>query len=190
MAVTPRTTAASTAEQWIRYAIVAVFVAGVRRRNPGAVANAAVSLAVSYLPGTIERRYGVEFRPWQRVYAVTAMFTHSLGMLGPYDDMWWWDHLTHAHTATLLGGLVHAGARRRGFDPRPRVIAAVVVCGTLWELVEYAIHAVARRLGVEPILVSYGRRDTALDLLFNLVGALLVLVLGDPLLRNFTRGDD
>ncbi|WP_255170272.1 hypothetical protein [Natrononativus amylolyticus] len=190
MTTDTRAAIARRLERALRFAIGAVFVAGVRRRNPGAVVNAAVSFGLSFLPGLLERRYGVEFRPWQRVYAVTALFTHAVGMLGPYDDTWWWDHLTHVHSASVLGGLAHAAARRRGRDPRRCTLAAVVVGGVCWEVVEYVIHAVARRLGVEPILVSYGRRDTVLDLFFNAVGALLVLVFGESLLRNLARDDD
>ncbi|MFC4541381.1 hypothetical protein ACFO5R_05515 [Halosolutus amylolyticus] len=173
-------------ERGLRCSILAVFVAGCRRRDPAAIVNALVSLAATYLPGFVERWYDVEFHPWQRVYAETAMVTHAAGMLGPYDDVWWWDHLTHTHSATLLGGLTYVVSRRRDRDPRPRVIAVVVCAGILWEVVEYVIHATADRLGLEPVLVSYGKRDTALDLVFNLVGALLVLAFGDRVLENLT----
>ncbi|PSP80219.1 hypothetical protein BRC81_03230 [Halobacteriales archaeon QS_1_68_20] len=181
----PRTTVTREAERGIRYGLLAVLVVGLRRRDPGAVVNAVVALAVTYLPGVVERRYDVEFRPWQRVYAQGAMLTHALGMLGPYDDVWWWDHVTHTHSATLVGGLVHAVARRNDRDPRPRVLAAVVGGGVLWELVEYVVHHTADRLGIEPVLVSYGKVDTALDLVFNALGALVVLAWGDRLLGNF-----
>jgi len=176
---------AREAERGIRYGIVAVFVVGLRRRNLGAVVNAVAALVLSYLPGVAERLFDVELQAWQRLYTVTALLNHAVGMLGPYEEVWWWDHLTHAHSASVLGGVVHALARRRGRDPRPRVLAVVVGLGVLWELVEYVIHAAFRRVGLEPILVPYGRRDTLFDLLFDLVGALLVLALGDRLLDNF-----
>ncbi|POG56186.1 hypothetical protein [Haloferax marisrubri] len=173
----------------IRYAIVVVFLAGLRRRNPAAMVNAVFGLAGTYLPDAVERLAGVEFRPWQRVYVESAMLTHSVGMLGPYDDVWWWDHLTHAHSATILGGVVHVLSRRRGRDPSTRVLAAVVCAGLLWELAEYAIHRGADALGIDPVLVSYGRVDTALDLVFNLVGAALVVLFGDRALTNLVPED-
>ncbi|SFS95738.1 hypothetical protein [Halostagnicola kamekurae] len=173
-------------ERGIRYALVSVLIAGVRRRNPGAVVNAAVAAIGTYLPDVVERVFDVELRPWQRLYVDTAMITHAVGMLGPYDEVWWWDHLTHTHSATILGGAVFAISRRRGSDPRPRVIAAVAALGLLWELLEYAIHVVARRAGVEPILVTYGAKDTALDLIFDLVGAFLVLAFGDRILGDLS----
>ncbi len=185
MSRSSETTLGSVVERAIRYGIVAVFGEGFRRRNPGAVVNAVFALAATYLPDAVERLYGVEFRAWQRVYAGGAMLAHAVGMLGPYDDTWWWDHVTHTLSATLLAGFVHAAADRQGRDPTPRVLAVVVVAGLFWELLEYLIHAASRRIGIEPILVSYSRKDTLLDLAFNMAGATLVLVFGDRLLRNF-----
>ncbi|WP_137287376.1 hypothetical protein [Halorussus salinisoli] len=187
MSRTTWTAVARTVERGIRCGLVAVFGEGFRRRDPGAIVNAVFALAATYLPDLVERWYDVEFRPWQRVYAGIAMLAHAVGMLGPYDDTWWWDHVTHTLSATLFGGVVHAAARRRGRDPTPRVLAAIVCVGLVWELLEYAIHAVSRRLGIEPLLVHYSAKDTLLDLAFNLVGALLVLAFGDRLLGNFTR---
>lgn len=190
MATTMRRSVAEALVRGIRYSLLVVLAAGVRRRNPGAVVNAGVAFAASFLPGVLERRYDVTFRPWQRLYAVAALLTHAVGMLGPYDDVGWWDHLTHVHSASILGAMAHVAARRRGRDPRVVVLVTVTVVGVLWELLEYAIHAIARRFELEPILISYGKRDTVLDLVFNLIGALLVLAFGDRLLRNFSRKTD
>ena len=181
------------AEHGIRYAIIAVLIIGFCQRRWRAVVNAIITIAATYLPGVIEDHYDVEFLPWQRVYAATAMFTHAAGMLGPYEDedtWWWWDNLTHTHSATLLAGLVHAAARRRSRDPRPRVLAAVVCLGILWEFTEYTIHTAANRFGFEPVLVPFGKKDTLFDLCFNTLGALLVLAFGDRFLRNFIQRSD
>ena len=172
-----------------RYALLGVLVAGIRRRDPGAVVNAVATLVATAVPSAIERRYDVEFRPWQRLYLNTGMLAHAVGMLGPYDEVWWWDHLTHTYSSTLLGGAIHVAARRRGRDPRPRVLAGVLVVGLLWEVMEYAIHRVSRAVGLEPLLVSYGPEDTLMDLVFDLVGALLVLLLADRLLPGGTDPD-
>ncbi|SER86273.1 hypothetical protein [Natrinema salaciae] len=172
-------TAGRRTARGIRYALLAIFAVGVRRRDPGAAVNAVIAVIGTYLPDLAERAYGIELRPWQRAYVDIAMITHAIGMLGPYDDVWWWDHLTHAHSSSILGGAVFAISRRRGRDPGPRVVAAVACLGLLWEVVEYTIHATAKRLGFEPILVTYGPKDTLLDIGFNLLGAVLVLAFGD-----------
>ncbi|ACV49490.1 hypothetical protein [Halomicrobium mukohataei] len=176
-------------ERTIRYGLVAVFVLGLRRRDPGTVVNAAVGVIGTYLTEFVERTCGVKLQPWHHLYVDTAMITHAVGMLGPYDDIQWWDHVTHIHSATILGGAVFAICRRTGRDPGPRVVAAVACGGLLWELVEYAIHVGADQIGVEPVLVNYGKRDTLLDLLFDLVGAVLVLALGDRVLGDLATAD-
>ena len=184
------TSVAQKSERGIKGALLAVFVEGFRRRSPGAIVNAILMFAATYLPGIIERLFDVEFRPWQRVYTEIAMLAHVVGMLGPYDDTWWWDHVTHVLSATLLGGFVHATAHRHGRDSQRCVLAAIVGGGLLWESTEYAIQQLSDHLGIKPVLVYYGPRDTLGDLFFNLLGALLVLLFGDRLLRNFTGDVD
>ena len=183
------TTVLGEAGRAVRYAILGVLVSGVRRRDPSAVVNATVSFCATYLPVVVEWRYDVEFRPWQRLYLSVGMLTHAVGMLGPYDDTWWWDHVTHTHSSTLVGGLIHVVARRGGRDPRSRVLGGVLVAGVLWEIMEYVIHGVSRRVGLEPLLVPYGAEDTLQDLFFDLLGALLVLAFANRLLSNLVRDD-
>ena len=173
-------------ERSIRYGLVAVLLVGLRRRDLPAVVNALGGLLASALPSVIEHWYDVEFEPWQRLYTSSATLTHAVGMLGPYEDVWWWDHVTHAHSSSIFASIVYTHARHRDRDPAPRVVAAVTVVGVLWEAAEYVIHRGARLVGLEPILVPYGKRDMLLDLCFNLLGATLVLAFGDRLLRNFT----
>ena len=178
------------ADRGIRGGILAVFVEGLRERNLNAVVNAALMFTATYLPDIAEGMYNVDFQPWQRVYAEITMLAHAVGFLGPYDDIWWWDHVTHVLSATLLGGFVHVAAHRRDRNPNRDVLTAIIGGGLLWESMEYAIHGLSNHLGIEPVLVYYGPRDTLKDLLFNLLGALLVIILGDHLLKNFTGNGD
>jgi hypothetical protein len=181
---------ATTVERCVRAALVVVSLVGLRRRDPGAVVNGVLALAGTFFPDVVERRYAVTLRPWQRVYVETAMLTHAVGMLGPYDDVPWWDHLTHTHSATVVGGVVHAVARHRNRDPLAHVLPGVFGLGVLWEVLEYVAHGLSRRVGIEPVLVSYSRTDTLLDLLFDLLGAVVVVALGDRLLHNVLPDDE
>ena len=173
----------------LRCAIVAVFVIGFRQRNPGAVVNAVFAYLGTYIPDAVERASAIEFRPWQRLYVATAMLLHAIGMLGPYDDIRWWDHVTHTMSASIVGGATFVAAKRYGKDPLPLTLESVITLGVLWELIEYLIHATANRLGVDPVLVFYSRKDTVLDLVFNLLGAFLVILFGDRHLANLVESD-
>ncbi len=172
------------AETGSRLALVAVLLEGLRRRDPAAVVNAVASLIGTHLPSVFERHTDVVIQPWHRGYVSGAMVAHAVGMLGPYDDVWWWDHLTHTLTATILGEAVHVIARERGSDPRPRVLGVVVGLGILWEVLEYLVHAGSRRVGLDPLLVRYSATDTGLDLVFNLLGAGLVVLFGDRVVER------
>lgn len=56
-------------------------------------------------------------------------------------------------------------------------IVFTFVLGVFWELIELVGRDVADRLDVEPVLVHYGWGDSALDLVFDVIGALVVVVL-------------
>lgn len=182
------------ANRVLQGSIVAALLAGLRRRDPSAIVNGVVSLVFASLPAYVEREYGVRFRPWQRLWVSAAALVHATGMLGPYDRIWWWDHVAHTLTATIVAGatdaLLRGGARRAGTSPISARSRAVAVVGTtlgiglLWEALEYVVHVLADRIGLEPLLVHYGRRDTARDLLYDALGACLVVLFGRSALSN------
>lgn len=182
------------ANRLVQLGIVVALSMGVRRRDPSVLLNGLLSLAFAALPAQLERRYGARFRLWQRLWISAAAFVHTIGMLGPYDRVWWWDHLAHALSGVVVGGTVdvylRATAAETGRSPlsgRFRSVAILGVTmgvGLLWEALEYVVHAVADRLGFEPLLVHYGRRDTVGDLLFDGLGAALVIVFGRSALSN------
>lgn len=186
----------------LQVAIVGALLAGLRRRDPSIVTNGAVSIVFAAIPGRIETAYDVRFRPWQRLWVSAAALVHTLGMLGPYDRIWWWDHLTHTLSGVVVAGAADVGFRSRSevreraslpFDARTTwIVGVTVVFGLLWELLEYGTHAVADRRDFEPLLVHYGRFDSVADVAFDLLGAGLVILLGESALSNLveTGGDE
>lgn len=172
--------------------IVAILLVAVRRGDFATVANALVSLVAALVPAGVEllAPYAVgvspSLGPVLPVWIAAAGLVHSIGMLGPYDTIAWWDSVTHTVSAALVAALVYAGlvvvGRHGGFlDPSFGALAALTVgftfaAGVFWELIELVARDVGQRYDVEPVLVQYGRGDTALDLVFDVVGALLVVV--------------
>ncbi|WP_336135131.1 hypothetical protein [Natronomonas amylolytica] len=162
-----------------------------RQDNIPAVVNAVFSFVVAVVPLLVEG--AVWLRTGQRVGVAPALpfwlaavgCLHSYGMLGPYDTVWWWDHLTHTMAGALVAALVYSGLVVAGqhADVVELSTAAVggltvfftFVVGIVWELGELVARAAGERYDVEPVLVYYGWRDTALDLVFDIVGALAVV---------------
>lgn len=184
----------------LQVAIVGTLLEGVRRRNPGVTTNGLAALCFAVTPRFLETRYDVRLRPWQRLWISASSLVHSLGMLGPYDRVWWWDHVTHTLTSVVVAGAtdvvyraesrqsIRSGATRVPFRSRASAIVGVTLgFGLLWELLEFAVHAAADRMDFQPPLVHYGRRDTVVDVVFDLIGAGLIVLLGDSALSNVLR---
>lgn len=172
--------------------ILGLLVVAVRRRNVAAAVNAFGALVLAMLPIVLgitsrillERPLALD--PLLAVWLGVAGFLHSLGMLGLYDSTWWWDHLTHTVSAALVAALLYAALLAfpslPEHTPFPRDVGSLTVTftfviGVFWELLELVARDVADRLDVEPVLVHYGWDDTAIDLVFDLVGAIVVVAL-------------
>ncbi|WP_323674282.1 hypothetical protein [Halorubellus sp. PRR65] len=171
-----------------RAGIVAVLVAGAFTRNVSVIVNATGALAVSYLPGVIRRDLDVPLPPWTAAYVAVAVLLHGVGMVALYDDVWWWDHLTHVLSATVVGGVGYLAVTafdehdRRVHIPQPYlgayVVAFALAAGVLWEVGEEAMRALAIAAGFDPVLVVYGLEDSVLDLVFDAAGGVVVALFG------------
>ena len=171
----------------LQVGILAVLAVAVRQGNTAAAVNALAAFALAVLPTALAWLGAVVLSgPALPLWLAAAGLLHSVGMLGPYDSVWWWDHLTHTLSAALVAALVYAAALVAlpavGLGADPATVAAVTVAltlgaGVFWELVEILARALGERYDVEPVLVHYGWRDTAVDLVFDVVGAALVVAL-------------
>lgn len=183
-----------TTNRSLQLAIVIALVEGIRRRDPSVIVNGIVSLVFAVMPRFLENRYDVRFHPWQRLWVSVAALVHTMGMLGPYDRIWWWDHLAHTLSGVVVAGATDVvfqaeaeedGQARLSPESRSTVIAGVTLgFGVLWEGLEYSIHTIANRQGFEPLLVHYGRFDAVGDIIFDLFGAVLVVLFGRQALSN------
>ncbi|MFA9516323.1 hypothetical protein ACERIT_03750 [Halopenitus sp. H-Gu1] len=174
-------------------AVGCTLIGAVSRRNVAAVVNTLFSLLLAgvtlpFAVGTPLPWIGTVIAPELTIWVTVAGLLHSIGMLGPYDSVWWWDHLTHTVSAALVAALAYAGFLAAFGDVRiaaiPLTIGYVMLAGVFWELIELLARIVGKRYGIEPVLVQYGPRDAILDLVFDLVGALLVVTLEVDVFRE------
>lgn len=190
----------SSTEQWIvrvlQVLMFVIFVAGIFYQNGGVIINAAVGLLVTFLPAVLERRYDFTMNIGIVIWITVAMFLHAFGtlplpgldFLSPYKAVWWWDHMTHALSSSLVAGAAYAVTRALQvhsdhINMPPRFMFAyllifVMAFGVLWELLEFYISVVTQLLGSEDVLTQYGLDDTVLDLMYNTLGGLLVAIFG------------
>jgi hypothetical protein len=171
--------------------IAVIFSVAVRDENVPAALNAGASFLLVLVPIAVDRYayrlYGVQvgLSPELSLWVALAGLFHSYGMLGPYDDIAWWDHLTHTLSAALVAALLYAGllvavdSTSVSFGTSlmwATVVLLTLLAGTFWELIELVARDFGKRFDIPPVLDHYGRQDTVLDLFFDVVGTLLVLV--------------
>jgi hypothetical protein len=179
--------------------------AGVRRGNVPALGNALVSLAVAIAPPFVPVFLGtaslpvLDVAPVLSVWLATAGLVHTIGMFGPYDTVWWWDHVTHTLSATLLAAVAYAillaaEPTVAGFEfGRATLVGGTVgitlSLGVVWEFLELGAREAGKARGVDPILEFYGLRDTGMDLVFDAAGAAIVVLLDLQLFVSLVERD-
>jgi hypothetical protein len=175
--------------------LVGLIFIGVERGDPGVIVNAGLGLAVTYLPATLERDYRIPMDPALTLWITAAVFFHALGTVGLpgaelnfYRSVWWWDHMTHTLSSSVVAAAGYATVRALEVHSDAVslpdrfvfvfVLLFVLAFGVLWEVIEFAIGGAASLLDVGSILTQYGLRDTMLDILFDALGGLVVAIWG------------
>jgi hypothetical protein len=194
--------------------LVGIIGLGLERGNPGIVVNATIGLAVTELPALLERDYHIPMNPALTLWITVAVFFHALGTAGLpgsetnfYRSIWWWDHMTHTLSSSIVAAAGYATARAvelhsDGISLPNRfmfvfILLFVLAFGVFWEVIEFAVAGIASLSGTQSVLTQYGLRDTMLDLLFDTLGGLVVAVWGTAhltdvvgaLVKRFERTD-
>jgi hypothetical protein len=175
--------------------LVGILSVGLYQGSTTVVVNAGVGLFVTQLPPVLERDYDIPMDPALTLWITSAVFLHAFGVLGLpgsetnlYGSVPWWDHLTHALSASVVAGVGYATAR--AFDAHtedivlpPRftfvfILLFVLAFGVFWEVIEFGLGEAARAAGNRALLTQYGLDDTMLDLVFDTIGAVIVAVWG------------
>jgi uncharacterized membrane protein YjdF len=168
--------------------LAGIVVYGVVYGQPKAITNGGLGLFVTFVPALVERNYDIPLDPWLGVWITSAVFLHTLGSAWFYAQIPWWDHLTHALSASLIAGAGYTTLRAIDLHSDEIhipsrfafvfILVAVLAFGVVWELFEFGLDIVADETGIQMPLAQYGIDDTVLDLMYNSVGALIVAVFG------------
>lgn len=177
--------------------IAAILLWGIWVANVSVTVNAVLGLLATMLPGIIERDYEITIGPWLTFLITLAILLHTVGMTGPYTDVWWWDHLTHTFSATIVAVVGYATIK--AVDEHVEeiylppdfmyvfIVLATLALGVFWEILEFLGREFAAFFGQEAVLVQYGVTDTVVDLLFDAVGALIAAVFGVPRVKDLVE---
>ncbi|MDS0243037.1 MULTISPECIES: hypothetical protein [unclassified Haloferax] len=178
----------------IQAVILCIFLVGVYTRNLSVVVNAVLALSATFLPAVLRRDWQIRLHPLLGLWLALAVLLHAVGMLGPYNYIDWWDHVTHTLSATVVAAVGYVTAR--AVDEYTEavylpdrfmfvyVLLFTLAAGVFWEVLEFGARLAAEAVGSESVLVQYGLGDTIVDLIFDTVGAVLVALFGTPPLAD------
>ncbi|PSP97378.1 hypothetical protein BRC94_10505 [Halobacteriales archaeon QS_5_70_17] len=188
--------------------LVAILGVGLYLGHTGVVVNAGIALLVAQLPPILERDYNIPMDVGLTLWITGAVFLHAVGTVplpaevvdlvgtAPAGERYatlyrsgdWWDHLTHALSASVVAAVGYATAR--ALDEHVDsvhlpaefmfvyILMFVLAFGVFWEVVEFVIGEVAVLFGMGSVLTQYGLGDTMKDLMFNTLGGVIVALWG------------
>lgn len=188
----------ATLTRVLRLGLVALTGYGVVVGRVDVAVNAAGSLGVTFLPALLRREAGVGMDVGLVLWLTVATTTHAAGVLGPYRTVWWYDHLTHALSASIVAGVAYAtvDAIDRSRDdvhlPEPYrsgvLVAFVLATAVVWEVLEFGASRLSGLLGGgPPVLIVFGPLDIVTDLVYSAVGGLVVVIWGRGYFRRLSR---
>ncbi|MDY6765223.1 MAG: hypothetical protein SV377_06005 [Halobacteria archaeon] len=183
--------------------IVGAVVIGAVTRDTKVLMNATLGLGVTFVPSVLERDYKITMDPSLTLWITGAVFLHVIGAVGIpgtginfYNSIWWWDHLTHAASASLIAGagysIVRAVDEHTDAIYLPYrftsvfILLFVLAFGVYWEVFEFGVAHIELR--GKSVLTQYGVEDTMKDLVFNTVGGLIAATWGTAHLTPVVRG--
>ncbi|MFO7832548.1 MAG: hypothetical protein R6V31_00445 [Halohasta sp.] len=168
--------------------LVGIVVYGVVFGQPKAITNGSMGLFITLVPALMERKYDFPLDPWLGLWITLAVFLHTMGSAGLYARIGWWDHITHAMSASLVAAIGYTFARAVDLHSEEIhipdrfafvfILLVVMSFGVIWELFEFGLDIVSDTTGISMPLAQHGLNDTVRDMMFNTFGAILVAIFG------------
>jgi uncharacterized membrane protein YjdF len=168
---------------------------GLATLNPHLVFIGLVGFGLTVIPAVIERKSGITL-PWEVNFLIAlAVFLHVAGysqnwyiLLYPYYDKA--AHFISSITVALLGFVSILLINRFSCTKMTRlqvffyIIIFTMAIGAFWEIYEYLMDTFFGAYLVKPL--QHGLDDTMIDLIFDLIGAIVVAVLGTLYIQKKT----
>ena len=175
--------------------LVGIMFVGIWSGSTTIFVNALVGFVVTQIPPLLERDYGIPLDPALTLWITGAVFLHAFGVAGLpgaeenlYGQEWWFDHVTHALSSSVVAAVGYATARALDeHSPEihlPRqfmfvyILLFVLAFGVIWEVIEFGLGELARWQGNTALLTQHGLDDSMLDLVFDTIGAIIVAIWG------------
>ncbi|SDR05263.1 hypothetical protein [Natronobacterium texcoconense] len=180
----------------MQIALVVVLAYGLWTLQLPVITNAILALVITFIPAVLNRDFNITVEPGLALWVTSAVFLHAIGTAGLYDAIATWDHLTHTLSATVVAAAGYATLQALHIHgesihlPRWAMFAFTLVfilaMGVIWEILEFFVDQGALVLGIDPVLAQHGIDDTIVDMMFNVLGAIIVATWGTVYLTEFS----
>ena len=165
--------------------------------NVGVGVNAAGALVVTLLPALLNREYHLHMDAGITLLITVAVSLHTIGILGPYQSISWWDTLTHAFSGFLATGIGYAVVQAidehvDSVDIPGRFLPVflfvfAVATGVFWEVIEFAATRLSSLYGGKSVLIVFGPGDIVTDLVFTALGGIILALIGTEYFEGLAR---
>jgi phosphoglycerol transferase MdoB-like AlkP superfamily enzyme len=159
--------------------LLGVALFGVVTGGASTVVTAGIALFITFVPALLHREFGYSLNSELLVLLTLAVSIHTAGAMGLYERFTWFDNIAHTVSAMVVAGIGYAGFRALELhspeiDVPGRfrflfILVFVLATGVFWEVIEFALG---------DLMTVYGVNDIVTDMVFNLVGAVIVAVWG------------
>ncbi len=165
--------------------------------NSKVVINSLAGFLITLMPAVLEKNYHVALSPWLSLWITSTVFLHAAGSSGLYGAIPWWDHMTHALSASVVAGIGYTFIRSFEIHSDkiklPKnfmfifILMTVIAFGVVWELFEFGLDIFSHATGIDMPLAQHGLTDTMKDMMFNTAGAAIVAVFGQAYLSDLAQ---
>lgn len=173
-----------------------LLIAGIILKDLSTTINATAGLTLTFVPYFITRKYDIPHDTGLTLWITFAVFLHLIGTFAFYDNILRWDNITHALSACVVAAAGYTLIRAIDiyvdeiYIP-PKVLFLfillfILATGVLWEILEFTSDELTSRLGYEAILAQHGIHDTMIDLVFDILGAILAATWGTAYLSDIS----
>ena len=177
--------------------LAVLLVSGFYFGSSKVITNAGLGLFITFLPAIMEKRYKLAADPFLSLWITSAVFFHALGSFGFYGSVWWWDHLTHALSASIVAAIGYTFIRSIDIHSEnirlPQkfmflfILLTIMAFGVVWELFEYGLDIIADITQISMPLAQHGLTDTMKDMMFNTLGATITAIFGQVHLTELAQ---
>lgn len=172
----------------LQFALAGIVIYGLVILQFELALNAGIPLAVTFLPAFLRREYSYTMDASLVLLLSVAVFLHAIGSLGFYVQYSWYDEITHTVSAVLVAGIGYAtltALERHSSEidlpPKLRgvfILVFVLAFSVAWEVFEFGAVWLSQLLGVTSPVKVFGIDDIVTDMIFNVVGGIIVAVWG------------